>query len=1402
VNGDGRADLIVGEGLFGAAYQLADGSFNVLLGRGDGSFGPRTGYVAGDIRGFGLGDVDGDGKVDVLVANGTTLDLRLLSGRGDGSFRTPVYTDIGVAPSSLTPVDFNGDGILDLVYSDNLRTVGLLLGLGNGGYTLAGSAEIRFAGGNFNVNAAPHEVTLADLDGNGQQEIVASTIVSVPLDANGHAGTPLFRTPGAGFGYGSSAAFGDFNEDGRLDMADVHISFADSTGRLTLLLGQGNGSFTASPEVVVGASPSTSGSTLATADLNNDGHLDLVVTSEGRADASYRYNGSIAVLLGQGDGSFEAPVFYAPDMPFGALTLADINSDGFIDIAAVRTAVFGSDRGFAVLLNRQDGSFGAPAYYDSGIEQSFDTLVITSADLAGDGAPEIVLSQDNDGLLRIVQNRAAQAGVTVGNPPLALTGTTLNPLVNVAFTAVVGHLTDANPLATAADETATIDWGDGSSSAASIVSDGIGGFDLIGSHTYTAAGTRTIVTTSSDGEGASASALGSAVVQGLAAVLSATGDDVSAVVGIATESRVATFSSSNADAVAADFRAVIDWGDGSQSAGRVLALIGGGFEVRGRHAYEQTGEYIVGVHIDDLGGSSASTTAQAIVGRATSHLPLALNDRVTTLEDTPVAFDVRRNDSDADFEPLQVDVLAGPGRGSLEQLDDGSFVYRPAANQTGADSFTYLLRDTAGHTVSARVDISVTAVNDAPRLAAIGDQLVAPGQRLTVQLQASDADVADVLRFSFDAAPAGASIDSQGRIQWIATADGTVGRFVVRVTDVQGASASRSFSAYVTTVAPPPVQVAPVAVADSFSTPRDVAKVLDVLGNDSDANGDALSVVLVTGPTHGAVVLNPDGSLTYTPALDYSGSDSFTYRASDGLLQSDAVTVSLTVTPVNHPPVLAAVADASVLEGSTFSVTLVGSDADGNAVRYVLDSAPAGASVDAAGVVRWLATDGPAAAAFRVHAADSTGAVSATISFVVNVTNVAPVINVHAPATARAGTPFKLTLAVSDPGVDRVTQWIIDWGDGTQSSLPGNARRASHTYSAARTGAAIAVSAVDDDGHWNAPVITRDILAAAPASGERGDNDGRETEREREHERATREHEDAQLRERERADAGDSERRPPSHDSGETDSRLHTRVVDQTQHRGSRPLAWVRAEGDPDAAGTADQPLTAEAIEARLETRPTAEGSKPPPLLQVSSIVATDRGLRVRFNQALSASALAGSGITLLRGEQAMSGTLVIDPDSAGFRFDVDAGELTAGKYRVVLRTDSGAFVPPGGVRLDGDFDGRAGGDYRGRFTIPGAADQTSSVDGAAERGVQTARSGAEAFATLNGGWGGAMSLAFGPRAMLRRRRAPPPAAELVLRDRFSGDELDFAIQAVVPASMVASTHRHKISANAWEIRL
>lgn len=75
-----------------------------------------------------------------------------------------------------------------------------------------------------------------------------------------------------------------------------------------------------------------------------------------------------------------------------------------------------------------------------------------------------------------------------------------------------------------------------------------------------------------------------------------------------------------------------------------------------------------------------------------------------------------------------------------------------------------------------------------------------------------------------------------------------------------------------------------------------------VLGNDTDIDGDALTAVLVTGPTHGALTLNANGSFTYTPAVNFNGTDSFTYKANDGTADSGTATVTLTVTPVNDPP--------------------------------------------------------------------------------------------------------------------------------------------------------------------------------------------------------------------------------------------------------------------------------------------------------------------------------------------------------------------------------------------------------------------------------------------------------------------------------------------------------------------
>ena len=104
-----------------------------------------------------------------------------------------------------------------------------------------------------------------------------------------------------------------------------------------------------------------------------------------------------------------------------------------------------------------------------------------------------------------------------------------------------------------------------------------------------------------------------------------------------------------------------------------------------------------------------------------------------------------------------------------------------------------------------------------------------------------------------------------------------------------------------------PVNDAPVAAADGYATNEDtaltVAAAAGVLANDTDADGNPLTAALVTGPANGTLTLNADGSFVYTPTANYSGADSFTYKANDGTADGNTVTVNMTVTEVNDAPV-------------------------------------------------------------------------------------------------------------------------------------------------------------------------------------------------------------------------------------------------------------------------------------------------------------------------------------------------------------------------------------------------------------------------------------------------------------------------------------------------------------------
>ncbi len=187
---------------------------------------------------------------------------------------------------------------------------------------------------------------------------------------------------------------------------------------------------------------------------------------------------------------------------------------------------------------------------------------------------------------------------------------------------------------------------------------------------------------------------------------------------------------------------------------------------------------------------------------AVNSAPVARDDAFATDEDTPVVFEVRSNDSDVETGVLTPSIVRGPQNGRLAIRDDGSFGYTPNADFNGADSFTYEVSDGALRSNLATVTLSVRPVNDAPTIAAVAPQNVDEGQRFTLDLVGGDVDAGDVLRFTLDSGPAGATITAGGRLEWAAVDGPSTDSFVVRVTDAAGASSSRTFAVQTANVAP------------------------------------------------------------------------------------------------------------------------------------------------------------------------------------------------------------------------------------------------------------------------------------------------------------------------------------------------------------------------------------------------------------------------------------------------------------------------------------------------------------------------------------------------------------------------------------------------------------------------
>ncbi len=319
--------------------------------------------------------------------------------------------------------------------------------------------------------------------------------------------------------------------------------------------------------------------------------------------------------------------------------------------------------------------------------------------------------------------------------------------------------------------------------------------------------------------------------------------------------------------------------------------------------------------------------------------PVARDDSATTAEDNAVTIAVLGNDSDVDGDGLTVTAVTQGSNGSVALNANGTVTYTPAANYHGPDSFTYTLSDGQGGTASATVRVTVTPVNDAP-VARDDSATTAEDNAVIVAVLGNDSD-ADGDSLTITAVTQGSNgsvaINPNGTVTYTPAANyHGPDTFTYTINDGQGGTASATVSVTVT-----PVNDAPVARDDSATTNEDTAVVISVLSNDADLDGDALTAVLVSGPSHGSLVLGANGTFTYTPAANYNGPDSFTYKANDGTADSNIATVAITVAPVNDAPV-ARDDSASTAEDNALTIGVLSndSDIDGDSLTPSLVSGP------------------------------------------------------------------------------------------------------------------------------------------------------------------------------------------------------------------------------------------------------------------------------------------------------------------------------------------------------------------------------------------------------------------------------------------------------------------------------
>jgi Concanavalin A-like lectin/glucanases superfamily/Ig-like domain CHU_C associated/FG-GAP-like repeat len=348
-----------------------------------------------------LGDLNGDGRPDIITAGISNSAVSVLLGQAGGTFTAggSFAAAPGGGPFGTALGDLNADGRPDAVIVNTSNTIGISVLLGQAGGTFG--APTTFP---TNVNASAYNVALGDLNADGRLDAVVtignSTLGVFLGQGNGTFGTPTFFNTGAGISaYG--VALGDVNADGRLDAVTSNFGGADGT-TVSVLLGAGNGTLGAGTQYPVGSAPAG----LQLGDLNGDNRPDLVV-------ANYT-SGNVGVLLNQG-GTFGTMTTYSTGAANPReVALADFNGDGRLDVAASNVGPLSGGAGttVGVLLGAGNGTLGTATTYSVGTNSR--PWGVAAADVNGDGKADIVTANRDNNTVSVLLNTAVFAPTATG----------------------------------------------------------------------------------------------------------------------------------------------------------------------------------------------------------------------------------------------------------------------------------------------------------------------------------------------------------------------------------------------------------------------------------------------------------------------------------------------------------------------------------------------------------------------------------------------------------------------------------------------------------------------------------------------------------------------------------------------------------------------------------------------------------------------------------------------------------------------------------------------------------------------------------------------------------------------------------------------------------------------------